>query len=465
MIFQLKPEELAPALQGADYSELCAEESSGTSIHYEDSRVEEIATTSDYGAGLRHLLRRTGTPTFETIHGSVIDLEPKAIRDLSRRLLNSHRTARRSALGGWQAVRVRPTLLRPPSQVPLEEKTDLLSKLDRAVRGGFPHIRQVSLNYAERTRRTALINSEGCFQVQERVSLILAIHVIAEKDGLLETAYEVMGGLKGFELLEEKDPLAAAQKAAALAVAKLSAPPAKAGEMPVVVSSSAGGTLIHEAIGHSLEADHVQEGTSPAYQGKVGTAVAGEFLSIVDDPTLPFFRGSYAFDDEGIPARPTALVERGVLKDYLHDRLTAFKDGKPSNGHGRRESFHHRPIPRMSNLYILPGQDDPAEILKSLKAGLFVRQMGGGQVDTTTGEFVFEVQEGYWVEEGKVRHLVRDANLLGVGPEVLKTIDRLGWDIGWGIGTCGKEGQGVPVSDGQPTLRIPKILVGGRHEG
>ncbi|TPW19036.1 MAG: TldD protein, partial [Elusimicrobia bacterium] len=199
------------------------------------------------------------------------------------------------------------------------------------------------------------------------------------------------------------------------------------------------------------------------YLGMIGKVVAPEGISIIDDPTLPFYRGSYVYDDEGVAARPTVVVKDGVLQDYLYDRVTALKDGKPSNAHGRRESYRHRPIPRMSNLYIAPGAEDPAAILKSVSKGLFVTRMGGGQVNTATGEFVFEVDEGFLIEDGKPTRLVRDANLLGVGPETLKSIDRIGWDIGWGIGTCGKEGQGVPVSDGQPTLRIPKMLIGGRH--
>ena len=281
---------------------------------------------------------------------------------------------------------------------------------------------------------------------------------------MLQTGSEVIGAIKGYELLTDSDPMAAARTAARRALAKLSAPKAKAGEMPIVISSSAGGTFIHEAIGHSLEADHVQEGSSPAYKGRLGQAVAPENITVIDDPTLPFYRGSFAFDDEGLEARPTAVVKDGVLVDYLYDRVTAMKEGKASNAHGRRESFHCRPIPRMSNLYIAPGQDDPRAIVKSLDRGLLVTRMGGGQVNTATGEFVFEVDEGFWVEEGVVRHMVRDANLLGVGPVILKSIDQVGWDIGWGIGTCGKDGQGVPVGDGQPTIRIPKILIGGRHE-
>ena len=195
-----------------------------------------------------------------------------------------------------------------------------------------------------------------------------------------------------------------------------------------------------------------------------GKTVAPETITVIDDPTMPFQRGSFAFDDEGVPARATELVRNGVLTDFLYDRTTALREDRASNGHGRRESFASRPIPRMSNLYIAPGTDDPAEIVSSMKNGLLVTRMGGGQVDTASGEFVFEVDEGWRVENGEIKHLVRDANLLGVGPEALRSIDRVGWDIGWGIGICGKEGQGVAVSDGQPTIRMPKLVVGGSHD-
>ncbi|MDE2290784.1 MAG: TldD/PmbA family protein, partial [Elusimicrobia bacterium] len=350
----------------------------------------------------------------------------------------------------------------PPSEVPLEEKAALLARLDAAVRAEFPALTQVQLSCSERERAFAVLDSAGSFRVGERATVMFVAAMTAERGRVLQTGAEVIGGLAGWEALEEGAALAACRRAARLACAKLDAPVAKAGTFPVVLAAAAGGTFVHEAIGHSLEADHVQEGTSPAFAGKVGRRVACARLTIVDDPTLPYARGSYPFDDEGCPARPVTLVEGGVLKGYLHDRVSALRAGTEANGHGRRQSFRARPIPRMSNIYIAPGPDDPARIVSSLEEGLLVTRMGGGEVNTATGEFVFGVDEGWWVRGGKVRHMVRDANLLGVGPEVLRSIDRVGWDIGWGLGTCGKQGQGVPVSDGQPTLRIPRLLVGGR---
>lgn len=458
----LRAEDFAAQLGGADYGEIFFEGSEGSSVRFEDSRVENIGTVSERGMGLRYL-RRSG-PAIETLQGSAQEISCETAARIRNGLFDGKKG------NGGAPIRIgapsahRHAVRIDPAEVPLEEKISLLRRIDRVLRAEFPQIRQVSLSYGEGRREIVLLNSEGAHRREERTAVILALTVVAEKDGMLQTGSEVIGALKGYEILADAGPLRAARHAARRAVQKLSAPKAKAGEMPIVISSSAGGTFVHEAIGHSLEVDHVQEGSSPAYKGKLGQTVAPDNITIIDDPTLPFCRGTFRFDDEGIEARPTAVVKNGVLADYLYDRVTAMKEGKASNGHGRRESFHCRPIPRMSNLYIAPGTDDPREILKSLKAGILVTRMGGGQVNTATGEFVFEVDEGYWVEEGVVRHMVRDANLLGVGPEILRSIDRVGWDIGWGIGTCGKDGQQVPVSDGQPTIRIPKILIGGRHE-
>ncbi|MFA6091937.1 MAG: TldD/PmbA family protein [Elusimicrobiota bacterium] len=449
----------APVLTGGEHAEAYIEDSAGTSLHFEDSSLQEIVSGSDRGVGLRYL-RSTGSGSFETIYGALNEIDAGSARALADRLLAG--VPRRSPPSGMPIKSFHQKIGRHPFDVSMDEKASLLKSCDKAVRERFPHIRQVSLNYAERMKRFAVLDIGGGFRLGERSVVLFAVTVTAEKDGLLQSGSEIVGALKGFEIFSERDPVKASCEAAARAVAKLSAPVAPAGEMPVVLAAAAGGTFIHEAIGHSLEADHIQEGTSPHYAGRRGQRVAAENVNIIDDPTLPDARGSYPFDDEGVPSAPTPLVENGILKDYLYDRLTGLKEGRSSNGHGRRESFRHRPIPRMSNLYVVPGKEDPQAIIRSVDKGLLVTRMGGGQVNTATGEFLFGVDEGYWVEGGEIRHLVRDANLLGTGPEVLNSIDRLGSDMGWGIGTCGKDGQGVPVSDGQPTLRIPKIVVGGR---
>jgi TldD protein len=452
-------EAYASALAGADYGEAFLEETSWTSAMLEDGRVQDVSVGSDRGLGL-HLLRRRGSAV-ETFFASGPDVGPEAALRLRAELMPASRAP---------APRFNPPLSRgviariDPAAVPLERKVALLHALDRAVRAEFPSIRQVTVTYSDGITSTRVLNTDGTDARQSLVATTLSVTVVVEEKGRLQTGSESLGGQRGYELVGDGDaPFAAARRAAARALAKLRAPKAKAGEMPVVLSNSAGGTFIHEAIGHSLEADHVQEGSSPAYRGAIGKQIA-QNITVIDDPTLPFQRGSYFFDDEGVLAAPTTLVKDGVLTGYLDDRTTALREGRTSNGHGRRECFSDRPFPRMSNLYIAPGQDDPAEIIRGLERGLFVTRMGGGQVNTATGEFVFEVDEGFWVEGGKIKQLVRDANLLGIGPEVLRAIDRVGWDVGWGIGTCGKEGQSVPVSDGQPTIRLPKVVVGGAHE-
>jgi TldD protein len=230
--------------------------------------------------------------------------------------------------------------------------------------------------------------------------------------------------------------------------------------MPVVLSSDAGGTMIHEAVGHGLEADLAQSGMS-VYSNKIGQQIASPIITVLDDATLANKRGSYRFDDEGSDSECTVLVEKGILKTFLYDRLTALKDGARTTGNGRRESYKCRPIPRMSNTMIMPGETDPAEIVKSTPNGLYVKKMGGGQVNTVTGDFVFEVSEGYMIENGSIGEPVRGATLTGNGPQVLMSIDKVGTDLGFAIGTCGKDGQGSPVSDAQPTIRIPEITVGG----
>ena len=456
----IHPEQFSPALQGSDYGEVFLEESRGLSIRYEDSTVEDIGSVFDLGMGLRHLKKSENSiKTFQAVSQKLDAEEACRLREalLGREKEKAPITFKAEEFYS-HSTRVN------PEDIPLETKIKLLNAIDSKIRGEFNHIRQVALSYGERIREIAVLNSEGVFQREQRTAVLLSINVIVEENGVLQTGHEVIGGLKGYELLDEGSPMRMARAAAARAQAKLKAPKAKAGEMPVILSNSAGGTFIHEAIGHSLEVDHVQEGSSPAYKGKMGQMVAPETITVIDDPTLPFYRGSFYFDDEGHKSQPTVLVKNGVLVDYLYDRVTAMKEGKRSNGHGRRESFHCRPIPRMSNLYIAPGPHDPKEILKDLKAGVFVTRMGGGQVNTATSEFVFEIDDAFWVENGEIKHRVRDANLLGIGPDILRSIDKVGSDIGWGIGTCGKDGQGVPVGDGQPTLHIPKILMGGSAE-
>jgi TldD protein len=319
---------------------------------------------------------------------------------------------------------------------------------------------QVRVRYFDLQRTIGIANSDGVLVSDQATHTMFVVQAIAAKDGELQVGYEPLGGTVGFELFETENPEQSALNAAGKAVLMLHARKAPGGKMPVVISSSAGGTMIHEAIGHGLEADLAGQGLS-VYQNKLGEQIASSLVSVADDKTLPGKRGSYRVDDEGTPAERTLLVENGLLKSFMYNRLEALRAGKSSTANGRRESFRFRPIVRMSNTMILPGKSAPGDIIKSVKAGLFVKKMGGGQVDTVSGDFVFEVSEGYLIEGGEVGEPVRGATLVGNGPRVLMEIDMVGSDLGFGIGTCGKDNQAVPVADGQPTLRIPEMIVGG----
>ncbi|MEO2082731.1 MAG: TldD/PmbA family protein, partial [Desulfurobacteriaceae bacterium] len=290
--------------------------------------------------------------------------------------------------------------------------------------------------------------------------VVFYVLVVASDGVELQTGYEPVGHLGDYSLFEAVKPEEVASKAAERAPRMLSARPAPAGKFTVVLSSQAGGTMIHEAVGHGLEADLANQGLS-VYSGKLGQKVASELITVIDDGFMPGKYGSAGYDDEGTPTGKNVLIENGILRGYMYDRLEAMKSSGLPTGNGRRQSYMHVPIPRMTNTYIAPGETPPEEIIRDTKKGILVVKMGGGQVNTVNGEFVFEVSEGYLIENGEVTEPIRGASLIGNGPKVLSEIDAVGNDLGFSIGTCGKDGQGVPVSDGLPTIRIPSITVGG----
>ncbi|MFN0117337.1 MAG: TldD/PmbA family protein [Elusimicrobiota bacterium] len=436
-----------------DFSDLYIEGSENLSIQWEAGKVKDISCSEQSGAGLRYISNN------ETIFGHV-DGSPEIVRlkNLKSTLSKNLKMSRPKPLKRVE-TKIHPVKI-IPADISFDKKIKMLQSMDGDVRSILPRVQQVNINYGEKKKKISYVCSTGESFLEERTYLVLSLLVTVEDNNTVQTAYEALGGISGFEIFNPKKCKEMAFLVAKRALQKCQAPIAPIGEMPVVISSAAGGTLIHEAVGHSLEADAVLEGTSPSYVGKLGQKVGNSKLTVYDNPTIPGVRGSFYFDDEGVPSQATQLIENGILKDYLFDRTSARRAKRESNGHGRRESYAHRPIPRMSNTYIAPGKDDPQKILESMGDGFLVTRMGGGQVNTANGDFVFEVEEGFRVRNRKAE-LVRGATLLGNGPEVLKIIDMVGWDHGWGIGTCGKEGQGVPVSDAIPTIRIPKLVVGG----
>ena len=425
----------------AEYSDLYWEETRTLSLRWEESKIERLTQSRDAGAVLRSFAGD------ESRYASYDDPSAAEFEKLAAGLWK----------GPLTAVSHKAVVRQPAQDIPAAEKALLLEKCYQAA--SLPQVRQISISYGEADKHIRIWTSEGRVTEERRPIITFSISVVAEKDGLLQTAYDAVSGSAGYEFFQACDVLRLSRKVAERAVRRLSAPDAPLGEMPLIIAAEAGGTLIHEAIGHPLEADAVQKGVSPMYIGAVGKVVGNEKVSVLEDPTMPGQRGFYAFDDEGTAAQRVVLIDHGVLKTYLYDRQTARKDGVASNGHGRRESYKHRPIPRMANTFVAPGPDDPKKILQSIENGLLVTKMGGGQVEPATGDFVFEVEEGFLIKDRQVGPLIRSANLLGNGPDVLKSIDLVGSDMGWSVGTCGKDGQGAPVSDGLPTLRIPKGVV------
>jgi TldD protein len=320
---------------------------------------------------------------------------------------------------------------------------------------------QVTVTYAESVQDVLVANSDGTYRTDTRVRLSFAVNVVARQGEVLESGFEAVRGTRGFEMLDDKVVSEAAVTAATRAVLNVGAQPAPAGTYTVVLSSEAGGTLIHESVGHGLEADLNLKGLS-VYSGRIGEKVASELITVVDDGRDPGQRGTSAMDDEGTPTHRTVLIEKGILKTYLSDRKHGDKLGIERSGNARRESFRYLPICRMTNTMIERGGSDPDEILRSVRDGIFVKKMGGGQVDVVSGNFAFEITECYRIRDGKLAEPLRGATLVGQGPKLMSEIDMVGWDLGYSTGTCGKDGQGAPVADAQPTLRIPSVVVGGK---
>ena len=441
---------------GGTFADLYYESSQINSVVCDDDKIEQIISCTDSGIGLRAIAN------LKTSYAHSNRCSETDILSLAADLSNAVKGGGNASIADTYplAPHLNYRIGSPPDSVETSRKVAIVREANAAARGLDTRIRQVKVVYGDKRQRVQIANSDGLLVEEERTYVLLAVQVVAAEKGLIQTGYEPVGGLIGFELFDEVDPAEVAKTAARRAVQALEAREAPSGAMPVVLSSDAGGTMIHEAVGHGLEADLALEGLS-VYSDRIGETVASSLITVIDDATIPQRRGSYGYDDEGAPAQKTLLIEKGELKGYLCDRLYAMRFGGQSTGNGRRQSYKHPPIVRMSNTLIAPDKDDPDAILRNTPNGVFVKKMGGGQVNTVNGDFVFEVSEGYMIRNGEIGDPIRGATLTGNGPQVLKAIDRVGNDLGFGIGTCGKDAQGVPVADAQPTLRIPEIVVGG----
>jgi TldD protein len=344
----------------------------------------------------------------------------------------------------------------------LDKKIEWLWRANDSARSYDGRIKQVDINYFESARYFWIANSEGVYVESDDSLFRIFITSVAISDGLREMGVSYIGGRYGYDFLLENPPEKFGVDSAKQAVSKLYAKPAPAGNFPVLIKSGWGGVLVHEAVGHGLEGDFNRKGIS-VYSGKLGQKVCSELVTIIDDGTVPNSRGSVAIDDEGTPTQRTVLIENGILKNYMLDKLNAKLLNLESTGNGRRESYRHYPLPRMRNTFIDAGKDDPSDLIKSVKFGIYAKSLGGGQVDIVTGNFVFEINEGYLIENGEITHQIRGANLIGNGPEVMRKVIGVGNDleIEKGTGTCGKDGQYVPVGVGQPTILVSEMTVGG----
>jgi TldD protein len=443
---------------GGDFAEIFAEDRRNSLARLDDGRIEELMSGRERGAGIRVVVGET------TGFAHTADLSEPGLRAAAE-------AAAAAARGGGAGARTidltRVTAPAPkavtvlPESVPKASKVELLRRADEVARSAGGAIRQVSAVYADGRRQILVANSDGVLASDDQVKTRFSISCVAVGDAGMQTGRESVGATVGWELFDRYDVEELARLAASRALRKLSARPAPSGAVPVVIKSGGGGVLFHEACGHGLEADLVGRDAS-VFRGRRGEQVASPLVTLVDDGTMGSEWGAIGIDDEGHRAGRNVLIQDGVLTDYMWDWMRARKEGRDSTGNGRRQSYQHLPMVRMTNTYLLAGTEDPEEIVRQTPHGVYVAQLGGGQVNTATGDFVFGMTEAYLIADGHISEPLRDANLIGSGPEVLRNIDVVGNDFNMGSpGTCGKDGQGVPVGDGQPTLRVRSLTVGG----
>jgi TldD protein len=446
--------------RGGEFAEVYVQDSVGTDAALEEDKIRSASVGVSRGVGVRVI------SGLKVGYAYSDDFTPEALL----------RTAETAALiagdkGSWRPVPLRPEMAKPLSPIrlpcaaaPVDRKTAMLMALNKAAHKVDSRVIQVMGRFVDSASYRLIANTDGLLVEDHDVMARLSAYAVASDGKDRRTGFYGGGGRVGMEKYEALTPETIGRTAALSAVATLGAVDARPGEQPVVLANGWSGILLHEAIGHGLEADFNRKGTS-LYSGRIGQKVASELCTVIDDGTLPNRRGSFNMDDEGAAPQRKALIENGVLRGYMFDRHNAalMGGGWRSTGSGRRESFRHYPVPRMSNTFLAPGKDAPEDIIKSVKRGLFCKMFGGGQVDIANGQFVFEVAEGYLIEDGKITAPVKGANLVGIGPKALEQVVMVGADaqLDPGIGTCGKDGQSVPVGVGLPHIRLDNMTVGG----
>jgi TldD protein len=446
----------ASLAKGGEMAEVFVEDRQTSSAVLDDRRIEELSSGRERGAGIRVVVgETTGFAHTADLTESGLLAAAEAAAAVARR--GGGRT-RPVALEPRRDAPARDSML--PSDVEKSAKLELLSRADDAARSAGGAITQVQVGYGDSRRRVLIASSEGVHSEDDQIRTRFNVSCVATGDSGMQTGYESVARTEGFEVFGRVSVEEVARIAATRALGKLDARPAPSGELPVVLAGGSGGILFHEACGHGLEADHIVKDAS-VYVGQVGQQVASALVTLVDDGTVVGEWGNYEVDDEGKAAARNVLIENGVLTDYLWDWLRARKEGRSSSGNGRRQSYQHLPMVRMTNTFLLAGTENADELVAQTPHGVYVAKLGGGQVNTATGDFVFGTSEAYLIEGGKITAPLRDANLIGNGPETLRRIDAVADDFAMMPGTCGKDGQSVPVGCGQATLRIGGITIGG----
>lgn len=449
---------VASALQGVDDGELFLEYRESETLSLEDGRIRNAGFDTQLGFGLRAVLGE------EAGYAHAGEVSADALRRAADTV-----SAVRAGRSGQAALPPHASNARlysdanPLSGSGFADRTGTLAQIDAYARGRDPRVKQVMASLMGEWQAVQIVRMDGNRVADLRPLVRLNVSVVVEQDGRRESGTHGTGGRHGYSLLlDEAFWRGAVDEALRQALVNLDARPAPAGEMPVVLGPGWPGILLHEAIGHGLEGDFNRKKTS-AFAGLMGQRIAAQGVTVVDDGTIPDRRGSVTVDDEGTPSGRTVLIEDGVLTAYIHDRLNARLMGERPTGNGRRQSYAHAPMPRMTNTVMLAGRHEPEEMIRAVKHGLYAVNFGGGSVDITSGKFVFSASEAYLIEDGRVTAPVKGATLIGNGPDALRKIDMIGNDpaMDAGIGTCGKNGQGVPVGVGQPTLKMSGLTVGG----
>ena len=442
-----------------DYGEVFIQSTRGESFGLEDGIVKDGSFGVEAGIGVRALAgEKTGFAYSEDIRLDGLQEAAKAAQSIAG--AGAPRNLPSFRVGGYPSLYA---AIDPISSLSDEEKVSLLQRVDQVARAQDPRVQEVNVRISGNHETMLVMASDGTLAADIRPLVRFDVSVIVEHIGRRERGNAGGGGRRSLDSLAEgewTDNLA--KEAVRMALVNLEAVDAPAGPMPVVLGPGWPGVLLHEAVGHGLEGDFNRKGSS-AFSNRVGEQVASPLCTVVDDGTLEARRGSLSVDDEGTQTQMTTLIENGVLKGYMQDKLNARLMNVAATGNGRRQSYAHVPMPRMTNTYMLPGQDMPEDIIRSVKNGIYAVNFGGGSVDITSGRFVFSATEAYRIEDGQVTAPIRGATLVGSGPEVMNRISMVGndLDLDGGVGVCGKDGQSVPVGVGQPTLKVDEIVVGG----